>query len=59
MPRPASDESELDQRVIGCAIKVHRTLGPGFHEIIYQNALVVAFRKDGVDFETEKGPTDY
>ena len=32
---------DLTSKVIGCAITVHKTLGPGFLESIYENALVV------------------
>ncbi len=37
-PIPAEDE-DLARRVIGAAIEVHRVLGPGFLESIYQRAL--------------------
>jgi len=37
-PIPAGDE-ELAHRVIGAAIEVHRALGPGFLERIYERAL--------------------
>ena len=47
-------ESQLDRRVIGCAIRVHRELGPGFIESIYRNALIVDLRRDGIAFEVEK-----
>jgi len=33
--------SDLTRRIIGAAIQVHRTLGPGFLESIYEAALVV------------------
>ena len=44
----------LTQRVIGCAMKVHRTLGPGFLETVYQNALLHELRKAGLYAEAEK-----
>ena len=31
--------SELTSRIIGCAMTVHKTLGNGFQEVIYQRAL--------------------
>jgi GxxExxY protein len=44
----------LTEKVIGCCFKVHRTLGPGFHEKIYHNALKLALRETGLKFQTEK-----
>ena len=35
----------LTQRIIGCVIKVHQTLGPGFLETIYQRALLLELTK--------------
>lgn len=35
--------SELTGRIIGCAIEVHRYLGNGFQEVIYQRALEYEF----------------
>jgi GxxExxY protein len=32
--------SGLTERIIGCALEVHRTLGPGFEEVFYQRALL-------------------
>jgi GxxExxY protein len=43
--------SELTRRIIGCAMAVHRTLGPGFIEAIYDNALMHELRKIGLRFE--------
>ena len=47
----ALELAELTERVIGCAITVHRTLGPGFLEGIYERALVVELRHGGIGFE--------
>ena len=38
---------DLTEKVIGCAINVHKTLGPGFIESIYENALIHELRKSG------------
>jgi GxxExxY protein len=46
--------SELAAKVIGCAMKVHNMLGNGFQEVIYQRALAIEFRKNGLTFEREK-----
>jgi len=35
--------SDLTSRIIGCAMEVHRRLGNGFQEVIYQRALAVEF----------------
>ena len=37
-------EKELTFQIIGCAMKVHRILGGGFQEVIYQRALAIEFR---------------
>ena len=45
---------EFTRRIIGCAMKVHSTLGNGFQEVIYQRALAVEMSYDGLSFEREK-----
>lgn len=45
---------ELTKTIIGCAMKVHRALGPGFLESVYQNALAHELRKAGLRVECEK-----
>ena len=44
---------DLTYRVIGCAMMVHRTLGAGFQEVIYQRALAMEMEQAGVDFGRE------
>jgi GxxExxY protein len=39
---------------IGCAIAVHRALGPGFIESIYRRAMCVEFEARGVAYEQER-----
>lgn len=46
--------NELTEKVIGLAIKVHRKLGPGFLESVYQAALTYELQKAGIQFEKEK-----
>jgi len=48
------EHEELTQKIIGCAMKVHGTLGPGFLESVYQNALALELRKAGMKIECEK-----
>ena len=44
---------ELTHKIIGCAMKVHSTLGNGFQEVIYQRALAIEMQKQGLDFQRE------
>lgn len=45
--------SDLTKEIIGCAFKVHNTLGNGFQEVIYQRALEIEFKKSGIQFSRE------
>ena len=45
---------DLTSKIIQCAYKVHNTLGFGFLEIIYQNALLIELLKAGLQAEKEK-----
>ncbi len=47
-------EGEITERVIGCAMKVHRTLGRGFLESVYQNALLIELRALGLSVDAQK-----
>lgn len=44
---------ELTHKIIGCAMKVHSTLGNGFQEVIYQRALAIEMEKQGLIFQRE------
>ncbi|MBC8037498.1 MAG: GxxExxY protein, partial [Rhizobiales bacterium] len=43
------DENELSHEVIGAAIEVHRVLGPGLLEFIYEEALVIELEERGFE----------
>ena len=43
----------LSNRVIGCAIEVHRHLGPGLLESAYQECLAYELSHAGVSFQKE------
>jgi GxxExxY protein len=44
----------LSRQIIEAALDVHRSLGPGFLESIYENAMKVALRKRGLAFEFQE-----
>src|SRR5674476_581840 len=46
-------DDALTYRIIGCAMKVHATLGNGFQEVIYQRALAIEMRKAELHFARE------
>ena len=46
-------DDELTGFIIGCAMKVHRALGSGFLESVYQNALSYELKKAGIDIACE------
>src|ERR1700704_5318724 len=47
-------DSKLTEQIIAAAIRVHRELGPGFLENIYEEALAVEFALSGVQFIRQK-----
>ena len=57
---PSRNYSELSTRVIGCAIEVHRHLGPGLLEATYRQCLVHELRLNNIPFKIEFPlPVDY
>lgn len=46
----ALEHEELTGRIIGAAIEVHRVLGPGFLESVYQRSLELELRAQGIPF---------
>ena len=47
-------EEELTEKIIGAAIEVHRQVGPGLLESIYQACLAREFALQGLSFEAQK-----
>lgn len=45
--------NEISQRVIGAAIEVHRHLGPGLLESIYEECLAMEFELRGIEFRRQ------
>lgn len=46
--------NDITSKIIGCSMKVHNIMGSGFQEIIYQRALAIEMRIQGLSFEMEK-----
>jgi GxxExxY protein len=49
--------NDLSRRVIGCALAVGKTLGSGFAEKVYENALAHELRKSGLATVQQRGAT--
>jgi GxxExxY protein len=47
-------ENEISKTVIGCAIEVHKVLGPGLLESTYEECLYYELRKAGLKVERQK-----
>jgi len=47
------DVNDITRKIIGCAMKVHTTLGNGFQEVIYQRALAIEMQKQNLVFQRE------
>lgn len=43
-------ENEISEKIIGCAIEVHRILGPGLLESVYEDALCHELKLHGLQF---------
>ena len=53
-------ENEISERIIGAAIEVHRSLGPGLLESVYEEALCHEFELQHIRFERQKSlPIEY
>ncbi len=45
---PLSEVNQITETIIGCAYRVHQTLGPGFLEKVYENALRMEIEDAGL-----------
>lgn len=48
------NDNEITKKIIGCAIKVHKNLGPGLLESAYQECLFYELKQTGLKVEKEK-----
>lgn len=53
------EKEKLTYSIIGCAMKVHNTLGPGFQEVIYQRCLAIELERACLEFVREQEHTIY
>jgi GxxExxY protein len=51
------EEQGLTEAIIGCAMRVHSALGPGFLESVYSNALAHELKKVGLEVDREESVT--
>jgi GxxExxY protein len=47
--------SEVSRTVIGCAIEIHKALGPGFDQSVYEKALSIELKKHNVEHDLNHG----
>lgn len=52
--RKGYDFTDSTYKIIGACLRVHRELGPGFRELIYQRALELEFQAAGLEFIREE-----
>ena len=53
-------EDLLTQKVIGCAIEVHKNLGPGLLELTYESCLIYELQQTGLSIKSQiKLPINY
>lgn len=54
MTNPTPHQEKLAKQFIDATIEVHRELGPGYDEILYENALAVELELRGIPFNRQK-----
>ncbi|MAG21403.1 MAG: GxxExxY protein [Candidatus Marinimicrobia bacterium] len=52
--------NKTTEKIIGCTVEVHKTLGPGLLESVYEKALCIELKNGGLKFESQKSlPLSY
>jgi GxxExxY protein len=54
MISPIPDFEPLTKKIIACAIEVHKTLGPGLLESVYQECMEVELKSANLEFESDR-----
>ena len=52
--KTAKELNDVSNHIIGIGIDIHKNLGPGFQEKIYEEALLTEFKKSGIGYEKQK-----
>jgi len=47
------DVNQITEKIIGCGIEVHRGLGPGLLESVYEEALCIEFQDAGISYKRQ------
>jgi GxxExxY protein len=53
-PETGLEYEDLTDKILGCAIEVHKRLGPGFLESIYENALIIELQRRNLRVEQQR-----
>jgi GxxExxY protein len=54
MPPTTAEVDRLTDRIIRCAIEVHRAFGPGLLESVYRDCLIIELRSQNLRVESER-----
>jgi GxxExxY protein len=52
-PACSPEVEDIVTKTIGCALRVHKAVGPGYNEAVYQDAMVIDLTLEGLRFDTE------
>ena len=53
MPLEQHLHADLTYKIVGCAMEVHRTLGCGFQEVVYQRSLAIEMTQHAIEYGRE------